>query len=62
MFPLLVHLLGMFTGGLSDGLKGFVAPDIAKVANPLTPRSLETATSWQRASPARTSKCPTSWK
>ena len=31
MFPLLVHLLGMLTGGLSDGLKGFITPDIAKV-------------------------------
>ena len=31
MFPLLVHLLGMFTGGLSDGLKGFITPDIAKI-------------------------------
>jgi glutathione S-transferase len=30
MFPLLTHLLGLFTGGLSDGLKGFIAPDIAK--------------------------------
>ena len=31
MFPLLVHLLGMLTGGLSDGLKGFITPDIAKI-------------------------------
>jgi glutathione S-transferase len=31
MFPLLVHLLGMFTGGLSDGLRGFITPDIAKI-------------------------------
>ena len=30
MFPLLTHLLGGFTGGLSDGLKGFITPDIAK--------------------------------
>jgi glutathione S-transferase len=30
MFPLLVHLLGSLTGGLSDGLKGFITPDIAK--------------------------------
>ena len=30
MFPLLTHLLGMLTGGLSDGLKGFITPDIAK--------------------------------
>ena len=30
MMPLLVHLLGMLTGGLPDGLKGFIAPDIEK--------------------------------
>ena len=30
MMPLLVHLLGMLTGGLPDGLKGFITPDIEK--------------------------------
>jgi hypothetical protein len=30
MMPLLVHLLSMLTGGLPDGLKDFIAPDIEK--------------------------------
>jgi glutathione S-transferase len=30
MFPLLTHLLGILTGGLPDGLKGFITPDIGK--------------------------------
>src|ERR1700722_20389018 len=30
MMPPLVHLLGMLTGGLPDGLKGFITPDIEK--------------------------------
>lgn len=30
MFPLLVHLLGALTGGLPDGLKGFITPDVGK--------------------------------
>jgi glutathione S-transferase len=30
MMPLLVHLLGMLTGGLPDGIKDFIAPDIEK--------------------------------
>ena len=30
MMPLLVHLLGMLTGGLPDGLKGFIVWDIEK--------------------------------
>src|ERR1700724_2700367 len=30
MMPLLVHLLGMLTGSLPDGLKGFIAPDSEK--------------------------------
>jgi glutathione S-transferase len=62
MFPLLVHLLGMFTGGLSDGLKGFITPDIAKILKYLDARLPEMATSWQTASPARTSRCPMSSK
>ena len=60
MFPLLVHLLGMLTGGLSDGLKGFITPDIAKILKYLDAEvARKTTTSWQRASPARTSRCPT---
>jgi len=30
MFPLFTHLMGKLTGGLPDGLKGFITPDITK--------------------------------
>ncbi len=30
MMPVLVHFLGNLTGGMSEGLKGFIDPEIAK--------------------------------